>query len=267
MEIIQTIILGIIQGITEFIPVSSSAHLVLGQLYMGIEQQVNIAMEVVLHLATGIAIVLVFWKDIVWLIKDSFSADPLKRNPALRYSGWIILGSVPAAIVGLSFRGVVDAHFGNPYIASSLLIVTALFLFFSSTRDNPKGDLTIYKVIAIGLIQAFAIAPGISRSGSTIAVALLVGVSRKEAGRFSFLLSLPAVFGAALLYAKDLGTTTFSLSSLSIGFLVSLVVGIFSLKLLLGFIRKGKLYYFGYYCIAIGLFTLAYLTFFNSGSV
>ncbi|MDG5815692.1 undecaprenyl-diphosphate phosphatase [Chitinispirillales bacterium ANBcel5] len=267
MELLQSILLGIIQGITEFIPVSSSGHLVLGQLFLGIEPHENIVMEVVLHLGTGIAIIIVFWKDILHLVKNSFSPDHQIRNEALKYNSWIIIGSIPAAIVGIGFKDTIDANFSNPYISASMLIVTALFLFFSSMRNNTEGKLTLYKVIAIGIFQAFAITPGISRSGSTIAIALLIGVSRKESGRFSFLLSLPAVFGAGLLYASDITEITVSATSLFAGFIFSLVVGVLSLKLLLNFVRRGKLYYFGYYCAAVGVITLIYLTVFTPSPI
>ncbi|KMQ52727.1 Undecaprenyl-diphosphatase [Chitinispirillum alkaliphilum] len=266
MEIIKTIILGIIQGITEFIPVSSSGHLALGQYFFNMGEN-SLVMEAVLHLATGIAVVIVFWKDIIWLITDSFSPDIQKRNEALKYNGWIILGSIPAAIVGLQFKDFFVDLFRTPQITSVMLIVTSLFLFFSYKRDNPDGKLTALKVIAIGIIQAFAIMPGISRSGSTIAIALLVGVSRKESGRFSFLLSLPAVFGVAILEARHISTTSFSISALIMGFIVSLIVGILSLKLLLNFIKNGKLYFFGYYCAAVGVISLIVITFFRNGSV
>ncbi|MFP4164751.1 MAG: undecaprenyl-diphosphate phosphatase [Chitinispirillaceae bacterium] len=263
MELFKTVILGIIQGLTEFLPVSSSGHLVLAQHFFGIKQEQSLIVEVLLHLATGIAVLYVFRNDIIDLIRGIFSTDQLKRKDSLTYSGWIILGTIPAAFAGVFLKDMFEGFFNSPLLASGMLMVTALLLFFSGNRKDSPGTLTAWKVIAIGLIQATAITPGISRSGSTIAMALLIGVSREEAGRFSFLLSLPAIFGAALLEMKGISAVSLSAASLIGGFTASLVVGILALKLLLTFVKKGKLHYFGYYCIAVALGSFAYITFFQ----
>ncbi|MFW6245478.1 MAG: undecaprenyl-diphosphate phosphatase [Fibrobacterota bacterium] len=266
MEILKTVMLGIIQGLTEFLPVSSSGHLVLAQYFFGVKNEKSLVVEVLLHLATGIAVLFVFRKDILDLIKGVFSSDQLKRRESLTYSGWIVLGTIPAAFAGVFLKDMFEVFFNSPLLASSMLLVTALLLFFSGSRKDNPGKLTVWKVIAIGLIQATAITPGISRSGSTIAMALLVGVSREEAGKFSFLLSLPAIFGAALLEMRDISGISLSATSLVSGFVASLVVGILALKLLLAFVKKGKLHYFGYYCIAVALGSFAYFTFFQHAS-
>lgn len=265
MELLKTVLLGIIQGLTEFLPVSSSGHLVLAQYFFGVKEQ-NLVVELLLHLATGMAVLVVFRKDIMNLIAGVFSPEKLKRKDSLTYAGWIIIGTIPAAVAGLFFKQFFENQFGNPQLASLMLLVTAALLFFSSSRKEHQGTLNIWKVIAIGLIQAVAITPGISRSGSTIAIALFVGVSREEAGRFSFLLSLPVIFGAALLELRKIDSVSISTVSLVAGFLASLIVGIVALKLLLSFVRKGKLHYFGYYCIALAISSLAYLTFFQHSS-
>jgi undecaprenyl-diphosphatase len=275
MEILKTLFLGIIQGLTEFLPVSSSGHLILAETFLGVSEDTggsSMLLEVILHVATGIAVLYVFRKDIINIIKGCFSKDTAERNGSLTYSGWVIAATIPAAVVGILFSDQIDSLFdtsgGNKtpaYVASFMLLVTAGVLFFSSTRKGGDGKLTWVKAIAIGLIQAVAITPGISRSGSTIAMALILCVSREEAGRFSFMLALPAIFGAALLQARHVESWSSLLTpALIAGFIASFVVWIVALKLLLTFIKKGKLYYFGYYCAAAAVVSLACLTFLPS---
>jgi len=293
MEILKTLFLGIIQGLTEFLPVSSSGHLIIAETFMGKGSE-DMLVEVVLHVATGIAVLFVFRKDIVNIIRGCLSKDAVERKESLFYSGWVILATIPAAVAGILLKKQIDALFdtsdGNTaaaYIASCMLFVTAALLIVSSRRckngadtngintDSPNvnttgintGGMTAVKALLIGITQAIAIMPGISRSGSTIAVALMLSVSREEAGRFSFMLALPAIFGAALLDARKLLKND-SLQSvltpdLAVGFIASLVVGVIALKFLLTFIKKGKLHYFGYYCAAAAVVSLAALTFFR----
>jgi len=276
MEILKTFLLGVIQGLTEFLPVSSSGHLILAQTFLGVGDGPNsgsaMLLEVILHVATGIAVLYVFRKDIINIIRGCFSKDIAERKGSLAYSGWIILATVPAAVVGVFLDDYIEMLFdtskGNTpaYISSCMLLVTAGLLFFSSKKksaDGGAGQLNWKQVVAIGLIQAVAITPGISRSGSTIAMALLAGVSREEAGRFSFMLALPAIFGAALLQARHVESWPALMNwGLLAGFAASLAVGIIALKLLLTFIRRGQLHYFGYYCAAAAAVSLAWLTFF-----
>ena len=274
-EILKTLFLGIIQGLTEFLPVSSSGHLILAETFLGVSEGTggsSMLLEVILHVATGIAVLYVFRKDIINIIRGCVSKDTAERNGSLTYSGWVIAATIPAAVVGILFNDQIDSLFdtsgGNKtpaYVASFMLLVTAGLLFYSSTRKGGDGKLTWAKAIAIGLIQAVAITPGISRSGSTIAMALILCVSREEAGRFSFMLALPAIFGAALLQARHVESWSSLLTpALIAGFIASFVVGIAALKLLLTFIKKGKLYYFGYYCAAAAVVSLACLTFLPS---
>lgn len=253
MDFFTTAILGFTQGLTEFLPISSSGHLVILQHLLGLNEG-TMFLDILLHLGTAFAIIIVLRKDIQWLITDSFSKDNDKRNTALKYVGFIILGTIPAGLAGVFLNDFFADLFSNPKAASAMLLVTAALLFFSSMHKSNSASLSTLKVIIIGLAQAIAIIPGISRSGTTIAVALLIGVSRKEAGRFSFLLALPAIFGAALLETLKLdSTTSINYATVGLGFITSLIVGIFALKLLLKFVDQGKLHYFGYYCIAAGV--------------
>ncbi|MDR2693500.1 MAG: undecaprenyl-diphosphate phosphatase [Chitinispirillales bacterium] len=288
MDILKTLLLGIIQGLTEFLPVSSSGHLIIAQTFMGgsPEPEAGSAMflEVMLHVATGIAVLFVFRKDIVNIIRGYFSRNSVERKDSLSYSGYVILATIPAALVGILLNNQIDALFdtskGNTaaYIASFMLFVTAALLIFSSNGINKhsintdgrdvnntagiNGGMTAVRALLIGVTQAIAIMPGISRSGSTIAVALIIGVAREEAGRFSFMLALPAIFGAALLQARHIESWG-KLVSIDIiaGFIASLVVGVIALKFLLTFIKKGMLHYFGYYCAAAAVVSIAALTF------
>jgi undecaprenyl-diphosphatase len=288
MEILKTLLLGIIQGLTEFLPVSSSGHLIIAQTFMGVDSESgasgsSMLLEVALHVATGIAVLFVFRKDIINIICGCFAKDTTERKGSLTYSGRIILATVPAALVGILLNDRIDALFdtkGNTaaYVASFMLFVTAGLLIFSSKKkradtdnDNTNsinvtgidaGGLTTVRAILIGVTQAIAIMPGISRSGSTIAIALIIGVTREEAGRFSFMLALPAIFGAALLQARHIESWG-ALASMDIaaGFIASLIVGIIALKFLLTFIKKGKLHWFGYYCAAAAVASLTLLTF------
>jgi undecaprenyl-diphosphatase len=285
MEILKTLFLGIIQGLTEFLPVSSSAHLIIAETFMGGSEPETCSatfVEVVLHVATGIAVLFVFRRDIIGIIRGCFSKDGVERKGSLTYSGWVILATVPAVIVAFLFKKQIDLLFVTSdgdataaYIASFMLFVTAALLIFSSRRGAPAaerglsqgvniGGLTTVRALLIGVVQAIAITPGISRSGSTIAVALMLGVAREEAGRFSFMLALPAIFGAALLDVKHVlkeGCLQSVLTpSLAVGFIASFIVGVIALKFLLVFIKKGKLRYFGYYCIAAAVVSITALT-------
>ncbi|MDR3011840.1 MAG: undecaprenyl-diphosphate phosphatase [Chitinispirillales bacterium] len=266
----ETLLLGIIQGLTEFLPVSSSGHLILAQTFLGMDTEPDAGtfLAVMLHVATGIAVLIVFRKDILNIIRGCFSKDITLRKDSLTYSGWVVLATIPAMIIGLTFKsffdGMFDTSSGNApaYLTSLMLFFTAGLLIFSSKKeDSGNGKLTFAKVIIIGLMQAVAIMPGISRSGSTIAIALLIGVSREEAGRFSFMLSLPVIFGAALLDARKFKNWESVLTfDLVVGFIAAFVIGIVAIKLLLSFIKKGKLHYFGYYCATAATVSLVWLT-------
>lgn len=260
---LMTILLGIIQGISEFLPISSSGHLVLAQKYMElmggktIGNSEDITLEIILHLGTLIAIVVIYRNDIYDLFKNAFSKDIAVRTPALHYMGAILVASVPIAIVGLKFKDAIETLFENPLYASSFLLLTGAILYASKFgRVKGAGTITYKNAIIIGCAQAFAILPGISRSGSTISTALLCGVDRKEAGRFSFLIFLPAVSGVTLkmfleLHEEGALGRIFSME-MGAGFLASVIMGFITLTLLLKFIDKGNFYIFSFYCIAVG---------------
>lgn len=257
------IILGIIQGISEFLPISSSGHLVLAQKYMelfgggSIGGEEDITLEIILHLGTLVAIVVIYRNDIMSLFKNALAKDAQTRKESLSYMGYIIIASIPIAIVGLLFKDVIESLFENPLFASSFLFLTGAILY-ASKFGKVKGDgkITAKKAIIIGISQAFAILPGISRSGSTISTALLCGIDRKEAGRFSFLIFLPAVSGVTLKMVLELaeaGTLgTIFTAEMAAGFITSVIMGFITLTLLLKFIDKGNFYLFSFYCVIVG---------------
>jgi undecaprenyl-diphosphatase len=258
MDYLIISILALIQGITEFMPVSSSGHLVLAQrwLHWNID---NVLLDAVLHLGTAAAICVIYRKDIRALVGDALSKDGARRKPSLKTIGLIFLAAIPAGLAGVVFKGFFEKMFLNARAAGALFFVTAAFLFASGLRKKPAVALNRPKALVIGLVQALAILPGISRSGTTISTALLLRMDRKEAGRFSFLLGLPIIVGAALLELKDVSGASISPGLLAVAFGLSTAVGIIALKLLLRIIEQGRLHYFGYYLVALGLACVFFL--------
>ena len=269
MNIGQALLLGIIQGLTEFLPVSSSGHLVLGKTLLGIPEQ-GITFEVFVHFGTLLAVVTVFRKDILLLIQTFFSlfkrsyysesfSNRYKNDINLRLLIFIIIATLPAVFIGLLFKEPIENAFNNPHLVCIMLIVTASILsltYFSRQTNKPLG---LWNTIIMGIAQAFAILPGISRSGSTISAGLFLKVSGNEAARFSFLLAVPAIFGATLLQIGDLvlsGMNTEFILVLLVGTVAAYVSGYLAIETLLGVVRRGKLYWFAPYCFIIGLMGL-----------
>lgn len=253
MTLFEAIILGTIQGLTEFLPISSSGHLVLGQMILDVKIQGN-EFEVVTHLGTLVSVLCIFWKEILSLILN------ITDKNTREYIFYIILGTIPAAIIGFGAKSYISELFDSVQLVSVALMVTGLILFFS--QKVKKNSLTIdaNKALLIGITQAIAIIPGISRSGITICTALALGMSGKNAAKFSFLLAIPVISGAGLLLALDSQSniTLIPLTSLIMAFLSSFVVGYICLKWLLNLLESGKFYFFGYYCFLIGLIVLLF---------
>jgi len=262
--------LGIIQGLTEFLPVSSSGHLVLLQNLFGIREP-ELLFDISLHIGTLIAIFIVFYREIrnilqtllrlPVLIKSSGNLKSLfADNEEIRIAVLIITGSIPTAILGILFHQIVDQIFGSVWIVGAMLIVTGTLLWFTrqiSTEGRPLRKVRIRDVLMIGVMQGLAIMPGISRSGSTIAVALFLGINREIAGRYSFLLSIPAILGAMIL-GLDSTTiqTNIPVRITLLGTVIAAIVGYIALKILLRLVKQGHLYYFAPYCWLLGAATL-----------
>jgi undecaprenyl-diphosphatase len=248
MNVIEALILGILQGLTEFLPISSSGHLVLGQELLGISVPGN-EFEVVVHLGTLCSVLIVFWNDILQLLKT------LKDTKTQKYILALAIGTLPAIFVGLLFKDIIGEAFENIKVVASTLFITGLILLSTKFIRLKNNDVTIGKGLLIGIAQAMAIIPGISRSGITISTGMHLNISSENAAKFSFLLAIPAIAGAGLLTGVDVIKTGTSLMGtvLTTGFLSSLVVGWLSLKWLISLIKTGKFHWLGIYCIFIGL--------------
>ena len=267
MDITEAVLLGVVQGLTEFLPVSSSGHLVLFQNLLGLKEPL-LAFDISVHVGTLFAVAIYFFKDIIGILKaltkwlavlpDRQAASVLlKEDREIRIALLIIAGSIPTAILGLLFKEIAETLFSSVAIVGVTLIITGIILWCTrGVREEGHGirQFTVKNSFAIGIVQGLAIIPGISRSGSTIAAGLLLGLNRETAARFSFLLSIPAVAGAGLLGAGDLlGQSDLPTAIIATGTLVSCIVGYASLKLLVWMVRRGRLHFFAPYCVGLGI--------------
>lgn len=273
MEIYQAVVLGIVQGLTEFLPISSSGHLVIGQHLFGLKEA-ELVFDVCLHVGTLAAVLFYFRNDLVSMVRAFFSvvSQSLKgktslaealENPDIRMIALIVAGTLPTMVIGLAFHKIAETLFSTLSIVGSALIVTGLILWPTRKKNPPElpvGKFSFQKALIIGLVQGLSITPGISRSGSTIAAGLFLGLDRELAARFSFLLSIPAITAAAILSLKDLGSGGGeSLTVLLIGMAVSCISGYLALSFLVFIVKKGRLYAFAPYCWVVGLAVLGWL--------
>lgn len=242
------IILGVIQGLTEFFPVSSSAHLVIAEKLFGITEN-ELAITVVLHLGTVLALLIFFFKDILRALKD---------KKILLY---ILTVTIITGAIGLSAKDFFEGLFSRPKFAAGALIITALILFGTKKFSGGKRDVLGFKDAGVlGLTQAIAIIPGVSRSGITISTLLFRGIGRELAFKFSFLASIPAILGAALLEAKDINIAlNGNYHNLAAGFIFSFLSGLFALAVLRAVLHRAKFHYFGYYCLVAAVLTLVFI--------
>ncbi len=261
MSILEAIILGIIQGLTEFLPVSSSGHLELAKVLFGHESvgEDSMLFTIVLHAATALSTVVVFRTDIAELFAGLFK---FQWNAETKFVTFILVSMIPVFIVGVFLKDEIEALFsGNILLVGCSLIFTALLLYSTTRIPAKEGKLTYKRAILIGIAQAVAVLPGVSRSGSTISVALLSGLSRERAARFSFLMVLPVIFGAMILEYKDFleaPTRTIDNYSLLFGFIAAFVAGLFACSWMIKIVKRSKLDYFAYYCLAVGLIAVIY---------
>jgi len=246
MQYIDTIILAILQGLTEFLPISSSGHLVIGQRLLNINLPGN-AFEVVLHLGTLMSVLTVFRGEIKAIIFN------LSDSSNQYYIFALVFGTIPALLVGLLLRDSISLIFDDIRFVSLSLICTGIMLITSKFIVKRNVKLTLFIGLLIGLAQAAAIIPGISRSGATICMGILMGLSAPKAARFSFLLSIPVIIGAGLLTAINIKTIPFGFDIVLLGIFFSYLVGWISLKWLLTILNSGKLYWFGVYCLLLGI--------------
>ncbi len=259
MEIYQGIILGVLQGLTEFLPVSSSGHLVLGQLYFKITES-GLAFDIAVHMGTLAAVAVVYFKDIRAILASLFLYIGGSRGEAadknLVMAGCILAGSVPTAVIGFALKQYEDVLFTSSVLVGAMLLATGTILWISRRfyKDSSEGGgLTLKRALIIGVVQGFAVIPGISRSGSTIAAGMVSGLDRSLAARFSFLLSIPAIAGAQVVSLKDAFETGVLIDPATIyGTIVSFVVGLAALKLLIRLVHAGRFHLFAPYCWLAG---------------
>ncbi|REG89658.1 undecaprenyl-diphosphate phosphatase [Winogradskyella sediminis] len=255
MEIIDAIILGIIQGLTEFLPVSSSGHLELGKAILGDNSvpKESLLFTVVLHFATALSTIVIFRKDILLLLKGVLKFE---WNEDLQFVSKIALSMLPAVIVGVFFEEELEQLFnGNILLVGCMLIITAVLLFLADKAKDTQKKVSFSNAFIIGVSQAVAMLPGISRSGATISTSVLLGNDKTKAARFSFLMVVPLIFGKI---AKDLlgGELTYDSSNftaLSVGFIAAFVAGLFACTWMIAIVKKSKLSYFAIYCAIVGI--------------
>ena len=257
MNEIQALILGLIQGLTEFLPVSSSGHLEIGHVVLGVHAENNLLFDITVHVATVLSTLVVFRKDILSLFKGLFA---FQWNESTKYIAKLLLSAIPVMFLGLFFKDEIEQLFtGNMLLVGSMLIITALLLSFAHFTKKGSNEITFGKSVIIGIAQAFAVLPGISRSGSTIATGLLLKTKKEEVARFSFLMVLIPILGAAFLdivggdftSGESIGTTP-----LLIGFIAAFVSGLLACSWMIKIVKKGKLIYFAIYCLIIGLIAI-----------
>lgn len=260
MSILDALLLGIVQGLTEFLPVSSSGHLELVKALQGqtLTGEDSLFMTVILHAATASSTVFVFWKDIKEIISGLLQ---FKNNEAFRFSLKIILSMIPAAFVGVFFDDWIEGFFGGSIgFVGAMLLLTGCLLYIADKAKTTEKGVGFSQALIIGISQAIAILPGISRSGSTIATSVILGIDREKSARFSFLMVVPLIFGKM---AKDLLSDEFSKGELGngaiiIGFLAALITGVFACKWMIALVKKSKLTSFAIYCFLVGIAALVY---------
>ncbi|MDG6222074.1 MAG: undecaprenyl-diphosphate phosphatase [Candidatus Bathyarchaeota archaeon] len=254
VTIIEAILLAVIQGLTEWLPVSSSGHLVIAQTFLGLNPP--LIFDVMLHFGTLIVVLVMFRNDILAILKALLKRDFNTDDGKL--SLHIIVGSVPIAVIGVTFYSEITSLFSNLFAVSIALLITGCVLFISEKRLGYK-KMGIFDSVFIGLAQGVAIVPGISRSGLTISFGLLRKIEKTTAFRYSFLLSVPAIVGATAMELKDLVLGTVDLLPVIVGVIVSMLVGYASLKLLQKIVLSEKFHLFAYYCWAVGVVLILYM--------
>ncbi len=273
MSWIESLLMGLLQGLTEYLPISSSGHLAIASSLFGIEGEQNLAFTVIVHVATVLSTIVILWKEIVWILRDLFTRQSWKSysglNEGTRYTINIIISMIPVGVVGLFFKDSIEDIFGSgtTVVGCCLLVTAALLTFSYYAKPRQREQITGLHAFVIGIAQAIAVLPGLSRSGSTIATGLLLGNKKERLAQFSFLMVIPPILGEALLDMKDLvesagtgaaGTET-GTGVLIIGFLAAFLSGCAACKWMISIVRKGKLIWFGLYCAVAGLLTLLFL--------
>lgn len=261
MSWLEALILGLLQGLTEFLPVSSSGHLELGGALFGLEDPHDFfTFNIIVHGATFLSVVVVFWKDIVSLVVNFFRFE---WNPEMKFALLLLVSVIPTAIVGLLFEEQIETIFeGRVVFVGFMLLITATILFLTHFVKKNDKDVTLKSALIIGVAQTFAILPGISRSGATICTALFFGIERSKAIRFSFLMVLIPIFGANFLkvlrMSEEATNASMDLAPMIIGAAAAFIAGVVACKWMLNIVRRGKIEYFSVYCLIVGIIAIIF---------
>ena len=271
-DVVRALILGIIQGLTEYLPVSSSGHLEIGEVILGFGDTEDLVFPILVHAATALSSVIIFRKEILDIFKGLLE---FKWNESTEYTVKILLSSIPVVIIGLFFQDTIKGLFDQKLVmVGGALIVTGILLLFTYWAKPKERSVNYKDSIIIGIVQAIAVIPGISRSGATIATSLMLGVDKAKAAQFSFLMVIVPILGKATLDAKDwvkfwlfpsaedlaaqAGSETLSATALTVGFIAAFLTGLVACKAMLSIVQKGKLYYFSIYCAVVGILAIIF---------
>ena len=258
MDYLDSLILGIVQGLTEFLPVSSSGHLELGKSLLGDNSlpKESMIFTVVLHFATALSTIVVFKKDIIEIIKELLKFE---WNSNTQFIFKIIISMIPAALIGVFFETELESLFSNNIVlVGAMLIITGLLLLLADRAQNTSKNVSFKTAFTVGVAQAIAILPGISRSGATISTAVLLGIDKTKAARFSFLMVIPLIFGKIFkdIFSGELSYENAQITSLSIGFIAAFVSGLLACTWMIRLVKNSQLKYFAYYCGVVGIIAI-----------
>lgn len=260
MSIVEAIILGVIQGLTEFLPVSSSGHLELAKVLMdnAPDPEKSMMMTIVLHFATALSTIIIFRKELIRIIKGLMQ---FKWNDEFQFSLKIVISMIPAALVGILLDKEIEKFFGGQVmLVGCMLLLTGALLFLADKAKHTDKPVSFWHSVIVGISQAIAILPGISRSGATISTSVLLGIDREKAARFSFLMVVPLILGkiAKMLLDDEFGSTSIEILPLSIGFITAFVTGLLACTWMISIVKKSKLKYFSFYCFLVGILAVGY---------
>lgn len=263
MDVFESIVLGVVQGLTEFLPVSSSGHLELAKAILGDTSvpEESLTFTVVLHFATALSTLVIFRKEVLEIVKGLFQ---FKWNDEFKFSLKILISMIPAVVIGLLFEKELESFFGGKILfVGAMLLVTAVLLLLADKAKNTNKEVSFLNSLIVGLSQGIAMLPGISRSGATISTSVLLGIDRTRAARFSFLMVVPLIFGkiGKDVLSGDLQYQSSEMMPIAIGFLAAFFSGLIACKWMIALVKKSKLTYFSIYCAVVGLIAIGYALF------